>query len=325
MKLYSVIIISACLMFFLFPGCQKKSPETKKTKITVLATLFPTFDFAKNIAGDRVDLHLLVPPGVEVHSFEPKPSDIIRINTADIFIYTGKHMEPWVEGILKSVDNKKLTIVDTSKNIVLQKFIQKEHHDGHHHRQENNHRDNTHEHGVYDPHIWLDFENARQMVDTILDTLISRDSVNERLYTDNAGRYKKELISLDTRYRETFSRCHKKVLIHGGHYAFGYLAKRYEIRYISAYKGSPNSEPSPKHIAEMKSLINKYKVNHVFYEELITPRIAEVLSRETGTTLLMLHGAHNITKKEFQNKVTFLSLMNQNLENLAKGFHCDKE
>ena len=321
MTFQSCIVIAVCLTFFLFPACQKTSSETGNTMITIVTTLFPTYDFTRNIADNKVDLHLLVPPGVEPHSFEPKPSDIVRINSADIFIYTGKHMEPWVEGLLKSIDNKKLIIVDASKNIVLRKFFDREHNSSHH-QKEKHPRGDIHDHGAYDPHIWLDFVNAQQMVDTILEAIISRDPVNGTFYTNNAVQYKKKLAELDTRYRETLSRCHNKVLVHGGHYAFGYLANRYRLLYISAYKGSPNAEPSPKHIAVMKRIIDEHKVNYIYYEELITPRIAHVLSRETGATLLMLHGAHNISKADFQDKVTFLSLMDKNLENLAKGLRC---
>ncbi len=187
------------------------------------------------------------------------------------------------------------------------------------HKQEEGHK---HNHGKYDPHIWLDFSNAQKMVDNILEGLIGQDPANKDFYIANAAEYKTELQKLDGRFKNALSRCEKDTFIHGGHFAFDYLASRYNLRYISAYEGSPNAEPTLKRIIALKKEIQNRNILYVYYEELITPRIADVLARETGAKLLKLNGAHNISKDELEQGKTFIQLMEENLSNLKVGLQC---
>lgn len=316
MKRFSVMhVFLLCIVLLLTASCQKKAekpPETKK--LTVVTTLFPLYDFAKNIGGEYAEVFLLLPPGVEPHGFEPKPEDIIRINTANIFIYTGKYMEPWAEKILKGVDNKALVVVDSSKGITLIEGA-----DDHGHAHGHGH-DHAHE---MDPHIWLDFENAQKMVDNMLEGFITADPANESVYRKNAEDYKSLLIALDNKFREGLASCRTRYFIHGGHYAFGYMAKRYGLNYISAYHGfSPDAEPSARKLVEITRKMKKHDTNYVFYEGLISPRVAEVIAKETGANLLLLHGAHNLTRDDWEKGVTFIQLMEQNLANLRAGLQC---
>jgi zinc transport system substrate-binding protein len=302
-----ILILSLSLV-----GCHKEEqPSAGQNKLNIVTTLFPLYDFTRNIAGDKANVTLLLPPGVEPHSFEPKPGDMLRINNADVFIYTGKYMEPWVEGILKGVDSKKLVIVDTSKGIVLNEESEdKENHD------------HTHGHGKVDPHIWLDLSNAAKIVDNILDGLTGKDTGNKDYYTKNAWVYKVKLSNMDTKYRQALSSCKKHTFIHGGHFAFNYLAKRYDLQYIAAYHGSPDAEPTPKRLIELKNKLKQYNIKYIYYEELILPRVAEVISRETGAVMLKLHGAHNVSKEDMDKGITFLNIMEENLKSLKVGLEC---
>ena len=305
-----------CLLIFMglffalsIVSCQTKDEGISEgKKIKVITTLFPLYDFTKTIAGDKAVISLLLPPGVEAHSFEPKPGDILKINTADLFIYTGKYMEPWVENILKGVDNKKLLVVDASNGAVMLEGIEEDTH--------------KHEHGTIDPHIWLDLSNAQKMVDTIFEGLIKKDPENKDFYLKNAEGYKTKLRELDRQYRETLSHCKKDIFIHGGHFAFNYLAKRYNLKYIAAYKGSPDAEPTPKRIIELKKKMKEQHIQTIYYEELIIPRVAQVIANETGATLMKLHGAHNISKEDVGKGVTFISIMEENLNSLKVGLQC---
>jgi len=305
-----VIVIIIGLMFTVC-GCTKKPDEHAAGKIEVVTTLFPLFDFAKNVGGDIVRVSLLVPPGVEVHSFEPKPGDILKIKKADLFIYTGDVMEPWVQRVLSGIASERLRIVDVSKGIVLTEIA-------HHHENEND----GHHHGKLDPHIWLDFGNAQKMVDTIAASLISKDPAHKETYLKNASLYKTKLDDLDRTYRQTLATCKKRVIIHGGHFAFNYLAKRNGIEYESAYPGTPDAEPTTRRVIELKKKLKEHGLDTVFYEELIEPRMADVLAKETGSKMLKLHGAHNITKEEMDQGVTFIQLMEQNLTSLKTGLQC---
>jgi len=287
----------------------------------VLTTLFPLYDFTKNIAGDKVSVTLLLPPGVEAHSFEPKAGDMLRVNGADLFIFTGKSMEPWADGMLKGVDNKGLLVVDASTGITLMQG-EEDHHDHGHGKGEQHGKENHHDHGKIDPHLWLDFANAQKMVSNILEALVVKDPANKDFYTKNSDAFIAKLADLDRRYREAFVTCKKNIFVHGGHFAFNYLAKRYNLQYIAAYHGSPDSEPTPKRLITLKKKMQQNNIQYIYYEELITPRVAEVLAKETGATLLKLHGAHNISKEEFEKGVSFLSLMEGNLKNLKAGLEC---
>jgi zinc transport system substrate-binding protein len=313
----TIVLMLAALLVTVLSSCgtRDRDHEDGRKKITVVTTLFPLYDFTRVIARDRADVTLLLPPGVEAHAFEPKPADMVRISSAGLFVYTGKYMEPWAEEILKGTSNKTLIVRDASQGIKLMHTTENDHDeadDGHGH----------HDHGTYDPHIWLDFENAMKMVDTITDGLSAADPANSAFYKQNAARYKEELLALDARFRETLRTCRKKVLVHGGHFAFGYLARRYGLEYVSAYQGSPNAEPTARKIIALEKIIKEKGVRYVYFEELINPKVSELLSRETGATLLSLHGAHNVTKDELAKGSTFISLMDANLANLKIGLEC---
>jgi len=275
-------------------------------KTTVVTTLFPLYDFAKNIGQDKVEVSLLLPPGVEPHSFEPKPSDIARISEADIFIYTGKFMEPWAVDIIKGFSGRNIKVVDSSAGI---KMIPAVFHDA------------DEPQGAFDPHIWLDFDNAKIMVDNIVQGLCEKDKANA-YYKKNGDEYKNALSNLDNRYRTGLANCKSKEIIYGGHYAFGYLAHRYGLQYLAAQGLSPDAEPTAQDLVKLVEQIKKNNIRYIFYEELTSPKIAETLAGETQAKMLLLNAAHNITKKDFENKVSFVSIMENNLRNLKIGLQC---
>ena len=310
-----LLTISLFLIVLLgIASCQRKDEKVEvaeQKSLQVVTSLYPLHEFAKNIGKEKVDVTLLLPSGLEPHGFEPKPGDILRINNADIFIYTGRFMEPWVEDILKGINNKKLLVIDTSTGITLLKKL-----DDHGH-------DHAHGHGGgVDPHIWLDLSNAQKMVDNILNGFIEGDPANSSFYTANALHYKTKLNDLDMKFKDMLRDCKKDVIIHGGHFAFGYLAKRYNFQYISAKGISPDAEPTPRRLVELINKMKKHDLRHIFFEPLISPRVSETIARETGATLLNLHGGHNLTKEEWDRGVTFISIMKQNLENLKIGLQC---
>jgi zinc transport system substrate-binding protein len=323
MKAKSLCII--CILFLCVASiaCQRQEQQAGKTKqLTVVTTLFPLYDFTKNIVGAKASVTLLLPPGVEAHSFEPKAGDLLKVNTADLFIFTGKFMEPWADNLLKGIDNKKILVVDASKGIAL---VEGESGRRHSQGDGKKHNDLGHNnHGKFDPHIWLDLGNAQKMVTNILEALAARDPANKDFYKKNSDAYIMKLVDLDMQYKKDFLNCKKNLFIHGGHFAFNYLAKRYNLQYISAYHGSPDSEPSPQRIISMKKKIQKNNIQYIYYEELIAPRLANVLARETGVQLLKLHGAHNISKEDFERGISFVAIMEENLKNLKAGLECQQ-
>jgi zinc transport system substrate-binding protein len=288
--------------------------------LQVVTTLFPLYDFARNVGGERAQVTLLLPPGVEPHSFEPRPKDILRINQADVFVYTGSFMEPWAAAIIKGVDESKLVVVDASEGAAVEPETEgapaEEGESRHDTRREGSHKE------PIDPHIWLDLGNAQKMVDNICAGCVRKDPGNKAFYEKNAEAYKAKLAGLDRQFKEGLAQCETRLFVHGGHYAFNYLARRYRLTYVSAYGFSPDAEPSPRHLAEMVRTIRRRNVKYVFYEELLQPRVAETLARETHVLLLPLNGGHNVTAEEMRKGVTFISLLEQDLNNLRKGLRC---
>lgn len=308
----------------------------KPQRLQVVTTLFPLFDWARVIGGERADVNLLLPPGVEAHAFEPTPRDIIAINKADLFIYTGETMEPWVRNVLGSLTNRDLMIVDSSEGIDymeeagIEEARARAHRDPVHHREKEvvRHHDNsegrhTDHHGGKDPHIWLEFGNARTMVDHIARAFGEKDPAFADLYLSRAAEYNVRLMELERTYERILAGCRHKTLVYGGHFAFGYLAARYRLKHISPFQGfTPDAEPTPKRIAELIDYMKKSGMKALFFEEGIEPRVARVLGRETGAELLLLHGAHNVTKEEMARGVSYLNIMEENLERLKQGLEC---
>jgi zinc transport system substrate-binding protein len=293
-------------------GCSREVQKAS-TKLQVVTTLFPLYDFARTIAGEQAEVTMLLPPGMEPHSFEPKPNDIIRISKAGLFIYTNRYMEPWAETILKGIDRRKLRVVDAGQGVSFLKSTAEEEHE---HEGHGSHA------AVMDPHIWLDFGNAALMVDTILTGFVAADPVNENTYQAHAAGLKVELAALDQRYRDGLSSCDTRTFLHGGHYTFGYLARRYGLEYHSLSGLSSESEPSAARMAGMVRQIRSSGVRYLFAEELLSPRLTETLANEAGVAVLKLHGAHNLGKDDVQRGAGFIGLMEQNLVNLRKGLAC---
>jgi zinc transport system substrate-binding protein len=293
-------------------GCSREEHKVS-TRLQVVTTLFPLYDFARTIAGDRADVTMLLPPGMEPHSFEPKPNDIIRVSKAGLFIYTNRYMEPWAETILKGIDRRKLRVVDAGQGISYLKASAEDGHDGH---GREGHA------AVMDPHIWLDFGNAALMVDTILAGFVAADPPNAGSYRAQAAGLKVRLGALDQRYRDGLSACATRAFLHGGHFTFGYLARRYGLEYHSLSGISSESEPSAARMAAMVRQIRSSGVRYLFAEELLSPRLTETLASEAGVAVLKLHGAHNLGKDDVQRGAGFIGLMEQNLVNLQRGLAC---
>jgi zinc transport system substrate-binding protein len=297
-------------------GCSREGARSSSPhNLQVITTIFPLYDFCRNVGGDRVEVSLLLPPGVEPHSFEPKPEDVLRVSRAALFVYTNRYMEPWAEAILKGAGGRETEAVDASAGVT---FLREKEGEEHAHGAGEKERD----HGGMDPHVWLNPANARVMVDNILAALERKDPANREYYAKNAAAYRERLALLDEKFRAGLADCRSRVIFHGGHYAFGYLAERYGLRYVSAYGLSANAEPTPARLAELIDGMKRNGVHVIFYEEIFSPRVAETIARETGATLLKLHGVHNLSREELAGGATYLSLMEQNLRNLRAGLQC---
>lgn len=310
-------ILLMLALAFMVAGCARHE-QKQSTKLQIITSLFPLYDFARTIAGDKGEVSLLLPPGMEPHNFEPKPDDIMRISKAGLFIYSNRYMEPWAETIIKGMDRRKLRVVDAGQGVVYLKAVTDA---GHDHAGDTGHDGEGHSGGM-DPHIWLDFGNAKIILANILEGFVAADPANASYYRTNAAGLAAKLDDLDQRYQRGLASCATRVFLHGGHFTFGYLARRYGLEYHSLSGVSSESEPSAGRMTAMARQIKQSGVRYLFAEELLSPRLTETLAEETGVGVLKLHGAHNLGRDDFQRGVTFIALMEGNLTNLQKGLAC---
>jgi zinc transport system substrate-binding protein len=158
------------------------------------------------------------------------------------------------------------------------------------------------------------------MVDNIVEGLSQVDPKNAAVYRANGAEYKLKLQQLDAKIRDSFTGIENRKILYAGHFAFGYFAHRYDLEHISPYRGfAPNAEPTPQRIAELIRNVQEAGTRVVYYEELVDPRVARVISEQTGAKMVLLHGAHNISLEELNGGFTYLSIMEENLQKLLEG------
>lgn len=325
-------LVTAVLCGFALTSCGAgdKYGEIEEGKITVIATLFPQYDFARQIAGEYANIVLLLPPGMESHSYDPSPADIIAIQNADVFLYTGPYMETWAVDVTEGMEED-VRIVDLSAHIPLAKEedIEAEYesmheaegngHEGHNH-EGISHEGHSH---LYDPHIWTNPVYAEIMVGDILEAVAEADPAHAETYRENAAQYLSELAELDRDIRKTVDEAECREVFFGGRFAMYYFAREYGLRYEAVYDScSSETEPSVQMVVHVVKEMREKEIPVIYYEELVEPRIARTIAEETGSRMLLWHSCHSVTKDELLEGVTYLKLMRQNLENLRAGLLC---
>lgn len=327
--LLAILLLLGAIAVFAINRPNTTNNSSNNTELTIdkpiiITTLFPFYDITSKLVADKAEISLLLPPGVEPHSFEPTPQDTIKIQAADIFIYTGDIMEPWVKDIVANLPDS-VTVIDTSKGINLIKSQDDHSHDDHGHDDEHGHEDEKKENksgSNLDPHFWLDFNNTIIATNTISKAISELNIVDNNNLDQNKNNIVTALEQLDTDYSNTLSKCTNKTILQAGHRTFEYLARKYKLEYVTTEELSPNSDTSAQDIAKLVQKVRETKAKAIFSEELVEPRIANTISSETGVPVLELNGAHNISSEQFQAKTSFVDIMRKNLENLSIGLEC---
>ncbi|MDP2855369.1 MAG: zinc ABC transporter substrate-binding protein [Smithellaceae bacterium] len=317
-KGFLVLIIGLSLIL----ACkQTEEPVGKDTRLKVMATIFPLYDFARNVGGDKVTVTMLLPPATDAHHYELKPNDIVRVSKTDIFLFTSFEMEQWAYKIINAAAEKtNMLAVEAGQGASLLPLSALHQHDA---EDQPARQENDMEHAAkFDPHTWLDFANAQKMIDNITTAFINKDPKNSETYKKNAQSYKLKLLELDQKYRDQLQNCKTRTILHAGHWAFAYLAYRYNLKYVAAYNMSTEAEPSPQQILTLIEQVKGQKLTYIYYEDLMAPRLAQTIAGESGAGLLKLNNGHDISKKDIQSGESFISLMERNLGNLKKGLQC---
>ena len=303
-----VLALLSLLLYTEYPlgrQAESKAPD-KMEKPRIIATLFPQYDFTKQIVKDRAEVELLLPPGAESHTYEPSPADILKIKRADVFVYTGRYMEVWADKIISANKKEKLITIDVSEGIKIIRHEEEGDNDGHHH--------------AFDPHIWTDPNNAIIMTDKILSALSAAYPSEADYFRTNAEEFKSKLKKLDHEFKLAVAAGKREKIVFGGRNAFAYFLKRYGLESISAIDlCSAQADPGVKRITDIIKEIREEKIPVIFYGDLVVPKIAKTISAETGAKLLPLNSCHNFSDRDLKRGVTYISAMRENLKNLKEG------
>lgn len=330
-KWIGILAVCGLLCGSLLAGCGTERAEGVSEevqddgRINVVTTIFPQYDFVRQIAGENVELKMLLKPGEETHSYEPTPQDIIAIQNSDIFIYVGGENDAWVEDILESMpeaDMRTLKLMDCVDTVEEEHVEGMQEQPGHSHEEEESHEDETEEeHSVHeiDEHVWTSPVNASAIVDKIKELLVQADPENRQIYEENAEAYEAELAELDAEFRDVVDNAGRRLVVFGDRFPFRYFADEYGLDYYAAFPGcASDTEPSA---ATMAFLINKVKeeeIPAVLKMELSNENIANAIAEATGTEVRTFYSCHNLTAEEFEDGETYLSMMQKNVETLKE-------
>ena len=358
----------------------KGADASGDTRLNVVTTLFPYYDFLRQIAGDSIRLTMVVPAGMDSHSFEPTPADMITIQNADLLVCNGGTMEQWLSQVLDSFGEgtgpKRVVTMMDCVDVVQEEIVEgmedgEAHDHGHthvhadgtvhagdhdhesedhahseeeHDTEEHIHSEDEHDredvavhdedhaqeyldeddgHGVeieYDEHIWTSPVNAKKLAGVLAEVLEQEDPAHAASYAENCTSYQDKLTELDAEFREVVSHAKRRLVVFGDKFPLRYFFDEYGLEYRAAFSGcSTDTEPSAKTIAYLIDKVREEQIPAVYYLELSSPRVAEIIGEETGAEPLLFHSCHNVTRHQFDSGVTYLELMEQNVKNLKKG------
>ena len=309
-KQVSIFLVSSLIILNLI-SCSLNKPvqqgisNQENTKIQIVATVFPPYDFAKAITGNRAICTLLINPGSDVHSFSPTPEDIIKIQNADVFIYIGNKDDEWVYSTLGSMDPHKQKIIKLTDYVIP---IKKE-------SVENKAKETE-----PDEHIISFPTNAILLVDVITKNLCEIDPNNTKLYMKNANSYKSKIQKTDDEIKEMVSKSSDQILVLGDYFPLRYFVDKFNLIYRAADCEKKSTEKGTG-TGTLVGLINAVKENNirfVFYVTLNNPKITEEISEKTEAEMVQLQSCHNLTREDFKNGATYLSIMTQNAAILKK-------
>ena len=337
-KIFGLILAGAILITGCTAKTEKKDKgDNTKGKLKVVTTIFPEYDITRAIAKDKVDLELMIKPGVDVHSFTPTPQDIKTVQNSNIFVYGGTEHDKWVENLTKSIDmkNKKVVkLVDGIQQLEEESVDGMKHEHHHDDKKENQHnhdhkheKEDEHDHKdesekELDPHYWTSPKNAIQMVKTITNALVEKDSDNAEFYKENAKNYIKQLEGVDKELHDVVDNAKIKKVVIADRFPFRYLFKDLGLEYRALFSGcSVESTASAGQIKKMVDYVKENKIPVVYHIEMGKGELAETVAKNSGAKVKLLHSIHTVTKEDFDKGITYIDLMKQNVEALKEGLN----
>ncbi len=307
-KLFIVLVIVIGIVC----GCKKVE---KQDKLSIVTTNFTSYDFVRAIVKDNknVEVKMLLKPGSDMHSYEPTPKDIISIEDSDLFVYNGGESEEWVDDILDDIDTKNTQIV---KMMDLVNLSEEEVIEGMESDEEES------EEKEYDEHVWTSPANAIKIIRSLEGDIIKMDVTGSKLYEDSANEYISKLEEIDKDIKEIVSNAKRKTIVFGDRFPLRYFVDEYGLKYYAAFPGcSEQTEASSKTISYLIEKVKKEKIPVVFHIELSSDKISKTISKETGVKVKEFNAVHNISKDDFNDGVTYVDLMNENIKVLKEALN----
>lgn len=317
-RLFSLLLAGMMLLGGL-SGCS--APAEQEEGLSVVATIFPQYDFARQVMGGSEGLTMLLRPGQEVHSYEPTPQDIIAIQNCDLFIYVGGESDAWIEDVLDGMDTSDMVIlslmdvVDPLEEDTENVLENPEEH--------NHEEDGTHLHEEeYDEHVWTSPKNAMLITQAICDALCEIDPDNAGQYQANTADYLTQLEELDAAFREVIGDAQRDTLFFGDRFPLLYFVREYGLNYYAAFPGcASETEPSAATVAKLIDLVREEAAPVVYQIELSNGNIARSIADSSGARVETFYTCHNITADDFNAGETYLSLMQRNVDSLKEALN----
>lgn len=295
MKKSFLIFLCLCLIIPFCTSCE--SNKINEDKITVVSTIFPAYDFVREIAKDKVNNILLLPPGKDSHSFDPSAKDIMNIRACKLFIYTGGESDTWVTKILSANEKNDETVVALTKLFGIT------------HEHEHNHE--------YDEHVWTSPKNAKLIAEEIRNKLCEIDAENADFYNDNTTDFINRIDELDNEINTVINNSKRKIIAVADRFPLLHFVNYYGLEYISAFPGcSSKTEVSPSTLAKLIQKVEEENIPIVFKIELSDGYTANAVAKETNTQIFTFYSLHNVSKYDFENGEGYISLMKKNCDSL---------
>lgn len=310
-------IIAAVLILLCFSACADVKPS-ESGKIKVVCTVFPIYDWIREIASDKAEIIWLTEGGTDMHSFQPSAADMVKIAECDILIYIGGESDKWVDEAAKQYRNEKRTLVNLTA-LLGGSLKEEEHTEG---MQEERHGHGEEE-TEYDEHVWLSLKNALLFTNSIADALAEKDSKNAEFYKENARNYTENLTDLDGGYQKAVSEAKNKTLLFADRFPFRYLTEDYGLSYYAAFPGcSAETEASFETVAFLSAKTDELGLKYIIKTETAATKIAETVianTKEKNQEILVLDSMQSVGIKDAKKGTTYLSVMEKNLETLKKA------
>ena len=334
MKKITALLLALLMLVGALAGCGKQNDTNKTDKLSIVTTIFPEYDWVREILGDKADnaeITMLLDNGVDLHSYQPTADDIVKISDCDLFIYVGGESDGWVEDALRNATNRNMKVInlleilgDSVKTEEIVEGMQEEEHE-HEDAEEHEHEDaEEHEHEEEtDEHVWLSLKNAKMLVRVISKALQELDPDNKDIYAANADAYVKKLSALDADYQAAVDAASNKTILFGDRFPFRYLVDDYGLRYYAAFVGcSAETEAGFETISFLAKRVDEWKLPCVLTIEGAQHKIAETIVRNTtmkNQKVLTMDSMQSTTTQDVKNGTTYLSVMEKNLSVLKEA------